>query len=324
MQIQTISDLKRFRDMAPPTYSLKGLIQGKVGLLIGAPWSAKSEISLSICIEHASSLRTLGLSVATEPRKTLYVSTEDPVSIVAGRVSDITNTLPLSVQKELDENFHFLADDEIPPFVGDFSNPEYLVHFRHLVGLFKSYELVVIDTLSEAIGCFDEVKDDKQIKESFKRLAQESGASLLLIHHVGKEEIRGRQKITMASGTGLSSLMKLTKFLLSVSMEENGSRLEIRYQKGNYLSAEQRNNILLTKEVESRIIMSQNCYQLNVDEGPQSRHSQSLVELLQPSSSSERLSGRHTRTKRNSGPKSIVIETIDEFPEPDDDLRDTL
>ncbi|WP_052538136.1 AAA family ATPase [Candidatus Photodesmus blepharus] len=230
----------------PPKYTLRGLLQGHIGMMIAAPDVGKSHLMLSVAIEHASSCKLVGLSAQQTPKKTLYITTEDSIEVVVQRLKEKASILNELVLSELDKFLDIAVCKE--PFVIPPGSPDqvYIYHERLLVSLkqmFSEYSLVILDTVTEAIGECDEVKDDRKIKNTFNRLASESGASIILVHHVNKSEIHGLQKITMASGAGLTSIMRLTKFLISMSKKDES--LSLQFLKANYLSKEESKNIPL-------------------------------------------------------------------------------
>ncbi|WP_435250620.1 AAA family ATPase (plasmid) [Vibrio sp. nBUS_14] len=182
------------------SFSLKGLLKGHVGMLIAAPNVGKSHLALCIAMEHSSSMSLLGMSAADKPEKTLVLSSEDGAGIIQSRMKEklanCTSTSTSTIKSELKNNLHFLTDLEsivIPP---DSSVQELAEHEQYLDKLkqtFSEFDLVIVDTVTESIGRCEEVKHDRLIKNVFQKLASESGTSLLLVHHVNKDEIRGNQ-----------------------------------------------------------------------------------------------------------------------------------
>ncbi|MEZ9437793.1 AAA family ATPase [Vibrio atlanticus] len=217
-------------------FSIKGLLKGHVGMLIAAPNVGKSHLALCIAMEHASSMSLLGMSAADKPAKTLVLSSEDGAGVIQSRMKEKLVNCTATIKSELKKNLHFLTDIEpivIPPDSSAQEKVEHKQYLEQLKKIFSEFDLVIVDTVTESIGRCEEVKHDRLIKNVFQSLASESGASLLLVHHVNKEEIRGNQEITMASGAGLTSIMRLTKCLFT--LKRNKDFLSIKYLKSNYL-----------------------------------------------------------------------------------------
>ena len=219
-------------------FSIKGLLKGHIGMLIAAPNIGKSHLALCIAMEHASSMTLMGLSQSSTPKKTLIVSSEDGRGVIRERILRKLEACPDKVKKELLSNLHFSVDLEPMVIPLESSNQEKISHKAYLddlINKFAEFDLVIIDTVTESIGQCDEVKHDRLIKNTFQALAHHSAASILLVHHVNKDEIRGSQEITMASGAGLTSIMRLTKCLFTLR-EKNG--LFIKFLKCNYFNAD--------------------------------------------------------------------------------------
>ncbi|WP_428774881.1 AAA family ATPase [Vibrio sp.] len=239
----SFGQLKNIHDNAEelPDFTLFGLLKGHVGMLIAAPDIGKSHLALSLAIEHASSMSILGLTARPYPAKTLIISSEDSQAILAQRISQKSLHLDATCLDELDEHLSFLTDIPalvIPPESPASEHQRHQAYIDELVELMSQFDLVIVDTVTEAIGSCDEVKHDRLIKNTFSKLAKDSGASMLLVHHVNKDEIRGTQKITMASGAGLTSVMRLAKFYASLQMTKNN--LTLQWHKSNYMTEEER------------------------------------------------------------------------------------
>ncbi|MEZ8822468.1 AAA family ATPase [Vibrio sp. 10N.247.310.23] len=240
------------------SFSLKGLLKGHVGMLIAAPNVGKSHLALCIAMEHASSMSLLGMSTADKPTKTLVLSSEDGAGVIQSRMKEKLANCTATIKSELKNNLHFLTDIEpivIPPDSSAQEQTEHKQYLEQLKKTFSEFDLVIVDTVTESIGRCEEVKHDRLIKNVFQNLASESGASLLLVHHVNKDEIRGNQEITMASGAGLTSIMRLTKCMFT--LKRSKELLSIKYLKCNYLpenenkefSVEVRQNLTINPHV---------------------------------------------------------------------------
>jgi RecA-family ATPase len=176
------------------------------------------------------------MSAIEKPAKTLVISSEDSAGVIQSRMKEKLANCTTSIKSELKNNLHFLTDIEpivIPPDSSLQEQAEQKQYLEQLKQTFSEFNLVIVDTVTESIGRCEEVKHDRLIKNVFQSLASESGASLLLVHHVNKDEIRGNQEITMASGAGLTSIMRLTKCLFT--LKKSRESLSIKYLKSNYL-----------------------------------------------------------------------------------------
>ena len=275
MNTQSLDSLMSSSASQNLSFSLKGLLKGHVGMLIAAPNVGKSHLALCIAMEHASSMSLLGMSAAGKPAKTLVLSSEDGVGVIQSRMKEKLTNCTATIKSELKNNLHFLTDIEpivIPP---DSSAQEQAEHKQYLAQLkqtFSEFDLVIVDTVTESIGRCEEVKHDRLIKNVFQSLASESGASLLLVHHVNKDEIRGNQEITMASGAGLTSIMRLTKCLFT--LKRNKESLSIKYLKSNYLPENENQEFAV--EVRQSLTINPQVFSLKSKTSKPTRSAQSI------------------------------------------------
>lgn len=235
------SEIKSKHQQDDLEFTLKGLLRGSVGMLIAAPNIGKSHLALSIAIEYASSATLLGLAASDTPLKALLISTEDSEGILAERIIKKTTQLGDEIDAELDLNLSYIASSNPLVSQPSSSHSDKVEIENYVQSIAKhckseSVSLIIVDTVSEAVGALDEVKDDKVIKLAFQKLAREANAAVLLVHHINKSEIRGDADVSMASGAGLSSIMRLTKLMLTMTINKEGKR-QLSFLKCNYLNA---------------------------------------------------------------------------------------
>ncbi|MEZ8064935.1 MULTISPECIES: AAA family ATPase [Vibrio] len=275
MITQSLDSLMSSPESKNLSFSLKGLLKGHVGMLIAAPNVGKSHLALCIAMEHASSMSLLGMSAADKPAKTLVLSSEDGAGVIQSRMKEKLANCTVTIKSELKNNLHFLTDLEpivIPPDSSVQEQTEHKQYLEQLKQTFSEFDLVIVDTVTESIGRCEEVKHDRLIKNVFQSLASESGASLLLVHHVNKDEIRGNQEITMASGAGLTSIMRLTKCLFT--LKRNKEALSIKYLKSNYLPENENQEFAV--EVRQNLTINPQVFSLKSKASKPTRSAQSI------------------------------------------------
>ncbi|WP_139686289.1 AAA family ATPase [Vibrio tasmaniensis] len=275
MITQSLDSLMSLSASENLSFSLKGLLKGHVGMLIAAPNVGKSHLALCIAMEHASSMSLLGMSAADKPAKTLVLSSEDGAGVIQSRMKEKLANCTTTIKSELKSNLHFLTDLEpivIPPDSSVQEQTEHKHYLEKIKQTFSAFDLVIVDTVTESIGRCEEVKHDRLIKNVFQNLANESGASLLLVHHVNKDEIRGNQEITMASGAGLTSIMRLTKCLFT--LKRNKESLSIKYLKSNYLPENENQEFVV--EVRQSLTINPQVFSLKSKASKPARSAQSI------------------------------------------------
>ena len=311
LNINTLSDLLKDHDDSKLEFSLRGLLKGHIGMLIAAPNVGKSHLALCIGMEHAAPITLVGLSVAELPQKTLIISSEDSAAVLKSRMEKKLKKIPPKAQKVLLKNLLFSSDTRALVIPSESNRQELESHCKYLTELAYSIkemeiDLVIIDTVTESIGQCDEVKHDRLIKNTLQSLAKSSGAAILLVHHVNKNEIRGEQEITMASGAGLTSVMRLTKCLFTLQNDKKGN-LSIRFLKSNYF----KNNEIkeFNVEFDDSLIVDRACF-----------------DLSSRKSANAKIKPKNNRQEKKilSEPKMILLSVTQENHAPIDDMRDVL
>ncbi|MCY9865023.1 AAA family ATPase [Vibrio coralliirubri] len=261
--IQVINSQELTKPSTKPTeFLLKGLVQGKIGILYAVPDIGKSHFVMSLALECATGQKLIGLSAKKEgePAPVLLISSEDEQSIVAERYKRKLNDLKKG-KTILNTHLDFIFDLKplsIPKRSSSAERLQHKAYLEELATVFARYKLVIVDTVTESIGEASETEDERSIKNDFQFLASKSGASILLVHHVNKDVIRGDSKMNMASGAGLTSLMRHSKYQIGLTKhEKDADKREIVFLKANYLDREDKQPISLMWTPNSTLVAEQ-------------------------------------------------------------------
>jgi AAA domain len=167
---------------------IKGVIaEGETSSWIGPPKSGKSGVFTDICISAANGKNWRGYRTK---RKTgvVYFALERG-DLVARRLRayaqrDKLKTLPIAIKKGVID----LLDPKCIDYFVD-AIKEAAAHFGSDVGL------IVIDTFSKGIadggGDENQAKDQNRALANLRRVQEQSGVHVAIIHHTGKDEARG-------------------------------------------------------------------------------------------------------------------------------------
>lgn len=195
---------------------LHGLPKGKFGFLISTPDTGKSYTCLSIAYEISTGISLLGLSTDSTPRKVLYWPMEDGEPETMDRVIKHLSNFNEASVKLIEKNLKLYSMEDFICHPMDVSAYLQTSNLDTLISEGKGFDLIIIDTIREASGACDEVKDDRIIKMSLQRLAKETNAAILVTHHLTKEASRGNETITSVSGSGLSETLANSRYQLLV------------------------------------------------------------------------------------------------------------
>lgn len=210
---------------------LVGLKRGSTGFLIAPPDTGKSYICLSIAYELALPAMPSLIGVRAnqnKPYRTLIWAPEDGVDGTCERISNHLASFSDSICKDLETNVSIYPNDDA------FSD----VTISCLMEEAKDYDLLIIDTLREAIGALDEVKDDAKIRIWLDKIAKGADVAILVVHHPTKEISRGQGIVNSVAGSGLSSTLSKSKLHLYAYIIK--SRLCIRHIKSNYVPVDEK------------------------------------------------------------------------------------
>ena len=221
-------------NITEPDYIFTGLERGGIGMLLSIPGIGKSHFIHSLAIELACGRPLLKLNKYNIKNKVIILSCEDTLSRNSLRLKDKYQSLNDKDKKLLSNNLDFIFDIEplsIPSKSSEYERIRHKEYLDSIVKILGKYDIVIIDTVSEVIGNASETEDDRIIKSVFQYIAENSNVSILLVHHVNKEQIRGA-KIDMASGAGLTSIMRLSTCILALTKKDT---LSLEYLKANDL-----------------------------------------------------------------------------------------
>ena len=220
---------------------LKGLYRGGVGFLIAPPESGKSYTVLSMAYELALPHSPfLGLRPSNSTTyKTLLWPMEDAGLGLYPRLLRHLANFSQQTKACLKDNISLFQQSD-PLVLGTGINHPLV---DSLIEQAKGFDLLVIDTLREAIGAADEVKDDNLVRTLLSRIATEADVAILVVHHPTKEVSRGSAPINSVSGSGLSSTLSKSKLHLYLEQHvEKGTgeqKSYLRHSKANYLTKEE-------------------------------------------------------------------------------------
>ncbi len=225
---------------------LKGLFRGSVGFLIAPPDTGKSYLALSIAYEMALPEYPL-IGLRTDEKKifkTLVWPIEDALPGTLPRVKNHLSVFSSNVKERLKDNVAiYKQSDPICCASALRQTQEGQGAANALDALIysaKQYDLVIIDTLRDAVGSADIVEDDYYIRVALERLAKEADVAVFVVHHPTKEVSRGKEVINSVSGSGLSSTLsksKLHLYLDQVINKKEGiiEATRLRHIKANYV-----------------------------------------------------------------------------------------
>lgn len=192
---------KDLESIPPPRWLIEGLLEEGISVVWGPPGHGKSFLALDWACSLATGLSWLGQSVVKSP--VLYVAAEG--------TSGIPNRI---FAWEIDRRRR-AEDFYLVPQMVDLMDGLWV---RALIREVEAHKagLLVVDTLASSMpgGHENDTKDMNQVVRSARTIREETGASVLIIHHSGVEG--GRMRGNTALKGGVESE-------ISVLQEEDGT-----------------------------------------------------------------------------------------------------
>ncbi len=232
---------------------LKGLRRGNIAFLIAPPDSGKGYVCLSLAYELATGLDLLGIRHdESPPLKTLYWPVEDAVENTSDRILEHFQRISESYQTVFEKYISLYDSSEPIACSGKLLNsPVANSVMKAKEGLIKAasnYDLLIIDTIREAMGSADEVNDDYIINSTLKEISDKAGVSILAVHHPTKNVARGVESVSSVSASGLSYTIANSRLHLYLSKKKNKDKTEehrLMHVKANFLNHKERIDTVL-------------------------------------------------------------------------------
>jgi hypothetical protein len=198
---------------APPLEPLWGFMLFKKAItsIVGAPGVCKTTFGYGLGFDLTSSKPFLDI-MPEEPVKVLYMDFESADSLIKSRKSLISES-PMP---------HFIVYNLVDYYIPQVASE--VVQFCKAAKI----NLVFIDNQSVAFNTRDENDNAEAIKQMviLRKIANASGASLVIFHHTSKGNLPGTRK-----GTGAYARARLADICINLEVPDEGSpdvvRLEV-------------------------------------------------------------------------------------------------
>ncbi len=212
--------------LPPPVYVLPSLRPRTVGLIVAQEGAGKSFLALEIGIAKATGYDMTGIGV-TGPGTVVYFSKEDPPEIIEERLQAIG---PLICS---DEAFGRADGLEIVSLYGKpatLASEKLTVNeklIRQIIKTGSGKDLLIFDTLRKLHDLEENSSGEmKVLLEIFDRIALETGAAVLLIHHTNKSANLNSSQGNQSSARGSNAIVGNTRWSLHLEkvIEESGEK----------------------------------------------------------------------------------------------------
>lgn len=206
-------------------YVIPGLARGTYGFIIGTPNVGKGFFSISLAYEIATGIPILGLTEEGSPKKVLYWPAEDMKFIAFERMQRHLANFNETTLDLIESNFT-VFDSSTPICFpqADYFNQDVAAdinkNMNDLIDIAKDFDVVIIDTIREAVGWCHEVKQDFEIKMALQTLARRADVGVIATHHPTKEISQKKTEVTSVAGSGLSMTQANCRYTLYVDKDK--------------------------------------------------------------------------------------------------------
>lgn len=223
--------------LPPPVYVLPSLRPRTVGLIVAQESTGKSFLALEIGLAKATGYDVTGIGV-TGPGSVVYFSKEDPPEIIEERLQSIGPFI---------ESGEALARSDGLEIVSLYGKPATLVSgktmvneklVRQIIKAGSGKDLLIFDTLRKLHDLEENSSGEmKVLLEIFDRIALETGAAVLLIHHTNKSANLNGQQGDQSSARGSNAIVGNTRWSLhleTVKGDSGEKRIKVSIPRASY------------------------------------------------------------------------------------------
>ena len=225
------------KNLPPPVYILPSLRPRTVGLIVAQESVGKSFLALEIGLAKATGCDMTGIGITGPGNGAVYFSKEDPPEIIEERLQSIAPFIP-------NEGIARADDLEIVSLYG---RPATLVSekslvndklIRQIIKTGSGKDLLIFDTLRKLHDLEENSSGEmKVLLEIFDRIALETGAAVLLIHHTNKSANLNGQQGDQSSARGSNAIVGNTRWSLhleTVKNEAGEKRVKVTIPRASY------------------------------------------------------------------------------------------
>ena len=222
--------------LPPPVYVLPSLRPRTAGLIVAQEGVGKSFLALEIGLAKATGYDMTGIGV-TGPGSVIYFSKEDPPEIVEERLQSIAPFIPNEERARADGLEIVSLYGKPATLVSEKSTlNEKLI--RQIIKTGSGKDLLIFDTLRKLHDLEENSSGEtKVLLEIFDKIALETGAAVLLIHHTNKSANLNGQQGDQSSARGSNVIVGNTRWSLHLETVKDDSgekRIRVTIPRASY------------------------------------------------------------------------------------------
>lgn len=184
-----------------------GLERGEVGLMVSLPDAGKTTITMNAALSLCMGRRFGTITEGGKARRVLYIDGETRRARLQRDIKRMAFTFSPDSKNQLRDQLSIICECEIEAQSLSLTNDK---HFLALSAdaIAVKPDLIVIDTLASLCPLFNEndnAEQSRKIWRPLQKLARDSDAAVLVIHHVGKRSEDSQTPEAVYRGRGASA-----------------------------------------------------------------------------------------------------------------------
>lgn len=225
------------KNLPPPIYILPSLRPRTVGLIVAQEGVGKSFLALEIGLAKASGCDLTGIGITGPGNGVIYFSKEDPPEIIEERLQSIAPFIPNEGIARAD-GLEIVSLYGKPATLASEKSTVNEKLIRQIIKTGSGKDLLIFDTLRKLHDLEENSSGEiKVLLEIFDRIALETGAAVLLIHHTNKTSNLNGQQGDQSSARGSNAIVGNTRWSLhleTVKDEAGEKRIKVTIPRASY------------------------------------------------------------------------------------------
>jgi hypothetical protein len=230
---QHIRLISSWRDFSQEQFPIREKVifelePGEVGLLFASTDVGKTTLSLNLSLMLATGGDFQPLaSIKQGGRRVLYIDGETRKSRLQEDVRHMMQDLDETERALVENNLHLICDGTLEGDALDLANSSHRQKLAVQAAHFKP-EFMVIDTMSALFSIRsenDNAEVSQKVMSPLAKLATDTGAAILLVHHIGKQSEDSQAGTKAYRGRGASVIGARARLVLMLKQDSHDESL---------------------------------------------------------------------------------------------------
>ncbi|CAH7395689.1 hypothetical protein VCHA53O466_50086 [Vibrio chagasii] len=251
MNTISLADKDKLNELASASneYVLKGLPKKSWAMILGEQDLGKSKMMFSLAYSLATNIDIIGLLPSStedrKPRKVAIWASEEDLGWASRKVLAHMSKFSPDVLDAVQANVTLIDDSNEDGDKEYLFTDELKVNTRFVDALTEQLEgvdVLIIDTLRDAMGIGDEVNEDNKVKVLLSKLVRDADCSVVYLHHPRKSDVGASiSQLSTASGSGFSRTNAKARVHYTLTRDRKSDELEVSFAvKANNIPRDER------------------------------------------------------------------------------------